>query len=89
MELEYRASFNRDLKRLRDAALHRRVSQTIEALEAASTISDVPGIRRIRPLSGNHYRIRIGSYRLGIALEGDVAILVRFLHRREIYRSFP
>ena len=37
----------------------------------------------------NHYRIRIGDYRLGIALEGDVVVLVRFRHRSDFYRGFP
>ena len=36
-----------------------------------------------------YYRARIGDHRLGIALEGDVVVLVRFLHRRDIYRLFP
>ncbi|GIK72728.1 MAG: hypothetical protein BroJett021_17160 [Chloroflexota bacterium] len=36
-----------------------------------------------------YYRIRVGDYRLGLALEGDTVILVRFLHRKEIYRYFP
>ena len=31
----------------------------------------------------------MGDYRLGITMEGDVAVLVRFLNRREIYRFFP
>ena len=33
--------------------------------------------------------MRIGDYRLGAALEGDALVLVRFLHRRDIYRFFP
>ena len=36
-----------------------------------------------------HYRIRIGDYRLGLEMDGDVAVLVRFRHRREFYRYFP
>ena len=51
----------------------------IGELETASDIADFSGA----------VRIRIGDYRLGIALERDVAILVRFLHRRDVYRFFP
>ena len=36
-----------------------------------------------------YYRIRIGEYRLGLAVEGDEVTLLRFLHRSEIYRFFP
>ena len=67
----------------------RRVDHIIRELEEASSISDVPNTTRIRSASGRYYRIRIGDYRLGIAVEGGVAVLVRFLHRRDIYRLFP
>ena len=39
--------------------------------------------------SGNFYRIRVGSYRIGVEVEDDVVILLRFGHRSEIYRRFP
>jgi mRNA interferase RelE/StbE len=35
------------------------------------------------------FRLRVGSYRLGLFVEGDQVELVRCLHRREIYRFFP
>lgn len=89
MEVERRTSFVRDMGRIRSAALRRRIEQTIECLENAPTIADMSGIKQIRSASGHHYRIRIGSYRLGIAIEGDAAVLVRFLHRSDFYRSFP
>lgn len=37
----------------------------------------------------NHYRVRVGDHRLGIIVDGETVILVRFLHRRDIYRHFP
>ena len=61
-------ALDRDLKRIRDATLRQRVSQTIEALEAAARISDVPGVlKESSHARGHYYRIRIGDYRLGIA----------------------
>ncbi len=36
-----------------------------------------------------HYRIRIGGHRLGIVLEDDVVVLLRFGPRRDFYRHFP
>lgn len=36
-----------------------------------------------------YYRIRMGDYRLGIIVEGEVVTFVRFLHRRDIYGYFP
>ncbi len=37
----------------------------------------------------NAYRIRFGSYRIGIYLEGDHIILSRVLDRKDIYQYFP
>jgi len=37
---------------------------------------------------GEYYRIRIGNYRMGINLENESVVFIRFLHRREIYSYF-
>ena len=88
MKVEASPAFERQLRRLRDGRLRRRISRKIEEIAAAATLSAVTGVR---PMAGweNHYRIRIGSYRLGIALEGDVVVLVRLGPRQDFYRRFP
>ena len=88
MEVEYRSSFTQDLRKIRSAELRQRVRRRIEELEAASTITEIRGVRRMTGVE-DHYRIRVGEYRLGIAIDGNVVILLRFLHRSEIYRVFP
>ena len=88
MEIEFRTSFTRDLRRIRSRQVRQRVLCKLEELEAAPTIEEVSGTRRLTA-DGRHYRIRIGDYRLGITMESDVAVLVRCLHRREIYRVYP
>lgn len=88
MDLEYRTSFVRDLRRVRSAEIRRRVERTIGDLEAAATIDRVAGAASIKG-PGRYYRIRIGDYRLGMSIDGHTAILVRLLHRRDIYRYFP
>ena len=35
------------------------------------------------------YRIRIGDYRIGIEINGDIIEVMRVLHRQEFYRYFP
>lgn len=89
MELEYRASFVRDLGRIRNADVRRRVHRAMEDLEAAASIADFPRAARVNSPAGRFYRIRIGNYRLGLALHDGACILVRCLHRRDIYRRFP
>jgi len=69
--------------------LARRVNQKIAEIEAAASIRDVSNVRRMNTPSGIHYRVRIGDYRLGIIVEGQVAVLVAFGPRDDIYRRFP
>ena len=88
MEIEYSTSFARDLRRVRNAEMRRRVLRLIEELERASTLTEISSVRRLAG-EGRYYRARIGDYRLGIAVENDIVILVRFLHRSDIYRFFP
>ncbi len=88
MRTAFRRSFERDLSRLRDETLRRRIREAIEQVEAAENLQDVPKLRQITGFRGC-YRIRIGDYRLGIAVEGDEVEFVRCLHRRDIYRYFP
>ena len=88
MEIEYSTSFARDLRRVRNAEMRRRVLRFIEELETASTLTEINSVRRLAG-EGGYYRARIGDYRLGISVEDNVVVLVRFLHRSEIYRFFP
>ena len=88
MEVRYHAQFNRDLGRLRNPNLAHRIEQIISELKAASSLTEVRGVRRLGG-EGRHYRIRIGEHRLGITRDGDAIILRRLLHRSEIYRNFP
>ena len=45
MEVRLDASFERDLRQIRDAGSRRRVARVIEDLERASTISDISGTK--------------------------------------------
>jgi len=89
VKVVFRKSFERDLKKLRgNVPVLARLKEVIEQVEAAENLS---AIANLKPLQGwrNYYRIRIGDYRLGWKLEEDAVIVLRFLHRRDIYRRFP
>lgn len=88
MNVEFKASFVKDLRRTRDQSLKRRVKEVIELVEQADTLQEIGGIRKLRG-GEQYYRIRIGDYRLGLMLEEDKVVFVRFLHRKDIYRYFP
>ena len=88
MKVSFRSSFARDLEHITDKGLLRRVRETIRDVEHAKSIHDLPNLKKLKS-SKNYYRVRIGDYRIGLAIEGQTVVFVRFLNRKDIYRYFP
>jgi mRNA interferase RelE/StbE len=88
VRVEFRTSFTRDLRWIRDRALLQRVQETIEEVEAAESLPDIVHLTKLRA-EGYYYRIRLGDYRIRLIVEGDLDSFVRCLHRSDIYRYFP
>ena len=88
MRASFRASFARDLRDIADPGLSRRIAAKIEEVEQARDLSQVQQIKKLRGAAG-FYRLRVGEYRIGVQVEGDVVVFVRCLNRKEIYRFFP
>ena len=88
MKTAFRTSFLRDLKKLSDQRVRSQVRAVIEAVESADALTDLPNVRKMGGGAG-FYRVRIGDYRIGLAVEGAEVEFVRVLHRRDVYRYFP
>ncbi|MEM1114943.1 MAG: type II toxin-antitoxin system RelE/ParE family toxin [Bacteroidota bacterium] len=88
MTVVFRKSFLRDLKKLKDPTVRARVRAVIEAVEAADALADLPDVKKMSGSSG-FYRVRLGAYRIGLAVDGDEVEFVRVLGRKDIYRYFP
>lgn len=88
MKVEFRESFLKDLREVSDKKLLAKARDIIESLESASSLLDIPNVKKLRGEKG-YYRIRVGEYRLGFVVDSDSLVLVRFLSRRDIYRFFP
>lgn len=88
MKVAYKKTFTKDLKKLQDKTLYKRVMKAIEEVKEENTLS---GIASVKKLKGDNqsYRIRIGTYRIGLEEKDDTIFFVRFLHRKDIYRNFP
>jgi mRNA interferase RelE/StbE len=84
----FRRSFERDLRAISDRRTLDKIRLTVEAVERAQTLGEVPNLQKITGAAG-FFRVRIGDYRVGIAADGDTVEFVRVLHRRDIYRHFP
>ena len=71
MRIRYEPVFRRDLRRIRDPVILRRVDRKIAEIEAATSVRDISNVSRMNTPSGNDYRVRIGNYRIGaVTLEG-------------------
>jgi len=82
-------SFDRDVDRIKDKKLLRRLRTFLSMIDNADTIHGIPHIKKIEGYE-SYYRIKIGDYRLGMeAISNREVLLIRFLHRKDIYRYFP
>jgi len=84
----FRESFARDLKAVRDKKLLQRVKRCIEAVEKADSPGDLPNLKKLKGVK-SYYRLKLGDYRIGLALENNTLVFVRFLDRKDIYKYFP
>ncbi len=88
MNLEFKGSFVKDLKKIKEKQLQGQIRELIEKVEASANITELENMKK---LSGSdvYYRIRLGDYRIGLKIENNTVYFVRFLHRKDIYRYFP
>jgi len=81
-------AFEKDLKDIQDLKLRRKVASVMEAIINAERLKDLKQSKKLR--GGDiYYSIKIQEYRIGFVFENKVITLVRFLHRKDIYRYFP
>jgi mRNA interferase RelE/StbE len=88
MKTAFRKSFTRDLRNIKNQRVLRNVREAIEQVEAAARLNDISNLKKISG-AANLFRIRIGEYRIGLAVEKQTVEFVRCLHRRDLYRFFP
>ena len=81
-------SFAKDLVQIKDRRICNRISDCIEQIQKADSLSQIGSLKKIT-LKSHYYRIRLGDFRLGIKVDGTTVIFIRALHRKEIYRYFP
>ena len=86
--MKYRKKFLTDLARI--PSTDRKAIEKF-AFEEVPGLNSVGESGRIERLKGykSFYKVRFGSYRVGLKLEDDTLSFERVLHRREIYRFFP
>ncbi|NNG01978.1 MAG: type II toxin-antitoxin system RelE/ParE family toxin [Desulfobacteraceae bacterium] len=89
MKVEFKKSFAKDLKkRFNERNLLEKIKNIIETVDLTEDINQIPNLKKLKA-QGDFYRIRTGSYRIGLIIKKNTVTFVRLLHRSEIYRYFP
>ena len=88
MLVEVASSFNKDISKLKDKKLLLAIKSALQLIESSSSLTEIPHLKKLTGTS-NYFRLRISDYRMGIFVENNTVTIVRFLHRKEIYRYFP
>ena len=89
MKIRIEKSFDKDIDKINDKKLLKKLRTFISTVENAESIHEIPYIKKIVGYD-SFYRIKIGDFRLGLeVISNKEAVLTRFLHRKDIYRYFP
>ena len=88
MQLLFDSSFLKDLERIKDKKIKKKILLFIELVKKSESLTAIPNIRK---LSGykNFYRYKISPYRIGFQKKGSTIILIIIKHRKDIYKRFP
>lgn len=88
MIVHFEKSFLKDIKKLNDTTIASKLKTIIKNFEEIDSMNNLQNIKKLKGHS-LYYRLKIGNYRLGFKVEGNKIEIIRFLHRKDIYRLFP
>ncbi len=89
MKIRYTKRFSKDLDDiLHDVKLKKRLLDVLERLHQIESLAEINDVRKIQGYE-EYYRIRLGDYRLGLKITKSWIEMLRFLHRKDIYKKFP
>jgi mRNA interferase RelE/StbE len=90
MKVSYSKIALKEIDRLRDPVATKGLVKALDLLEEADDVRSVPSVKALAG-GGGYFRIRLGDYRMGFRCsdDGNGILVMRVMHRREIYRHFP
>lgn len=88
MEVEYSEKFYKDVQKIGRKSVKNSIFQVIHQLKSSNSISEITNTRKMEGFK-NAYRIRVGTYRIGLFYEKGIILLGRVAHRKDIYKLFP
>jgi len=90
MKIEFKTSFNRDLKKIANVKIIELIEKTIENVESADNVLQIDEFKKLKGSKKEYFaRIKTDTYRIGIKVIDNVVYFVRCLPRKDIYKYFP
>ncbi|MEZ4772279.1 MAG: type II toxin-antitoxin system RelE/ParE family toxin [Bacteroidia bacterium] len=87
-------TLEKDISKLKDNALHKRLAGIIEQVLSADSKKEIHNLKKLQGYK-TYYRIKLGDYRIGIDIVSDTdsdeetVYFIRFPHRKDVYKYFP
>ncbi len=88
MKTAYRKRFLKDMARLPAKIRQQVKSFSFETMPQADTLESIGNVEKMKGYA-NCYKVRFGSYRIGLTVREGTIYFERVLHRKDIYRYFP
>lgn len=88
MKLQFEKSFLKDIEKLNDKGVATKLKAKLIEFEVQSDLACIPNIKKLKGHKV-YYRLKIGDYRLGFSYKEGELNIIRFLHRKDIYKLFP
>lgn len=88
MKVDFKSTFLKEIKKLKDERLKNAISQCIIDVEVAENLAQIKNLKKLIGYE-NYYRLRVSNYRIGVKVIEEVFYFVCFEHRKDIYKKFP
>ena len=88
MKILFEKKFLKDIEAVNEKHVKQQVEIIILEMEKARELGILKNLKKMKGYK-TAYRIRIGSYRLGLFYENNTVICTRLLNRKDIYKYFP
>ena len=88
MNVRPKPAFLRHLKKITDRTVRTDVNVAVVSVMKAVSVKDIPELKKMKGTK-IYFRIKVGNYRIGLTIEGDMVTFIRCLPRKDFYKGFP
>ena len=88
MQIELTRKFQKQVESCNDRRIRMKVLSILNSVITSKNMTEFPNLKKLTGYK-NSYRIRLGSYRIGIVIDNQTVVFAAFDHRSDIYKYFP